>query len=70
MPEGFSASFGGGTWDVYLAKGRHSRKVTTIEGIESVIEELNLLDKQEEERLNKVKELKASKKPIPNKLSK
>jgi hypothetical protein len=69
MPEGFSASFGG-DWDVYVAKGKHSHKITSIEGIESIIEELVLLDKEEEVRLNKVKELKASKKPIPKKLSK
>lgn len=39
-----------------------------MEGIESIIEELILLDKQEEVKLNRIKELRASKKPIPKKL--
>lgn len=68
MPEGFSASFGG-DWDVYLRKGKHSSKITTIEFLPDIIEELTLLDKVEEDKLNRIKELRASKKPIPKKLS-
>lgn len=68
MPEGFSASFGG-DWDVYLRKGKHSSKITTIEFLPDIIEKLTLLDKVEENKLNRIKELRASKKPIPKKLS-
>lgn len=68
MPEGFNASIGGGDWDVYIGIGRHSRKVTSLEVLPSLIEELTLLNKEEEIKLNKVKELRKSKKPIPKKL--
>lgn len=69
MPEGFNASFGG-DWDVYLRKGKHSRKVTikSLEFLSDIIEELTLLDKVEEDKLNRIKELRANKKPIPKKL--
>lgn len=67
IPDGFNASIGG-NWDVYVGIGRHSRKVTSLEVLPSLIEELHLLNKEEEIKLNKVKELRASKKPIPKKL--
>lgn len=68
LPEGFNTFFGG-NWEVYVAKGKHSRKIISMEGIESIIKELILLDKQEEVKLNRIKELRANKKPIPRKLS-
>lgn len=67
MPEGFNASIGG-DWDVYIGIGRHSHKVTSIESLPNLIEELTLLNKEEEIKLNKVKDLRKSKKPIPKKL--
>lgn len=67
IPEGFNASIGG-NWDVYVGIGRHSRKVTSIESLPSLVEELTILKKEEENKLNKVKELRATKKPILRKL--
>lgn len=57
-----------GDWDVSVGKGKHSRKVTSLEFLPGIIEELILLDKVEEDKLNQIKELRASKKPIPKKL--
>ena len=67
IPEGFNASIGG-NWDVYVGKGRHSRKITSLEVLPSLIEELTLFNKEEEIKLNKIKDLRSSKKPIPKKL--
>lgn len=70
IPEGFNASFGG-DWDVFVGIGKHSSKVTikSLEFLLDIIEELTLLNKVEEDKLNRIKELRASKKPIPKKLS-